>query len=352
VSDRRNLAILLGIVVAVALVAWLVAGRATRLPDAPLGAVPEDATAILLLDVPAVLDSTLFERLVVARGGDRGMRDIERICGASPLDAVTRVVLFASGEGPNELEHVGVIARGRFDVDSLASCVERVVEEDGGTLRRVEVDGFPGVAARGESRAVFVGSDGIVAGDEPTVRRILRTVRGEGRAAATDPVLSSLHDDIGRAKDAVLVAHLPSGWRAAIRSALRDAVDRDFEVLAGVRAIGVGASVRDGLDLEIALAFRDEADARDAHDVLRAALREATDDPRIALTPASIVLDRIDLDVRESRVRGSLALDDRRLSRVLDVVIEALDEPERPEAPPRPRAPEPEPDEIIRPTRE
>ena len=81
----RKAAILLALVAALVLLAWLLAGPRTAAPHGPLGVAPLGATAVLWVDLPAVLGSDLWRDVVVARGGDQPIERLERLCGRRAL---------------------------------------------------------------------------------------------------------------------------------------------------------------------------------------------------------------------------------------------------------------------------
>jgi hypothetical protein len=346
VVSRRNTALLLGIVVSVGLLSWWLTGRSLQLPGDPLAAVPRGTTAVVVVDVPALRESTIWKRLVVDRGGEGGVRRIEELCGGDPLSSISKVTAFASGDAPGDLSRVGLIGRGRFDPQSLGDCVRRVVEADGGELHRTEIDGVPAVRGRGSSRAAFIGRDGIAGGDEETVQEIIAAIRGDEASARRDPVLAALWDEVSAGRDAILVAHVPEGWRRALRERLRASPDTDLGAVAGVRALGVGAAVRSGLTTEVVMRMRDAGEAERAGGALSRVLEDTLEAGGIAVTVARPILSRLSVENRGSEVCATLDLDEERLELALDIVVALLDPP-----PPRDRAeeaPPPEPDEIIR----
>ncbi len=345
-KSRRNTALLLGIIVSVGLLSWWLTGRSLQLPGDPLAAVPRGTTAILVVDVPALRDSTLWQRMVVERGGEGGLRRIEDLCGGDPLSSISKVTAFASGDAPGDLARVGLLARGHFEPEALGDCVRQVVEADGGELHRTDIDGVPAVRGRGSSRAAFIGRDGIAGGDEETVREIIAAIRGDTASARRDPVLAALWDEVSPGRDAILVAHVPEGWRRAIRERLRASTDTELEAIGGARALGLGATVRSGLEMEAVMRMRDSRQAEQASEALSRALEDALEAGGIAAAVARPILSRLSVEAQSSEVRASLDLDEERLELALDVLVAILDPPpprDRPEEVPIPPA-----DEIIR----
>jgi len=348
------------------MISWLLVGQGPRLGPEPLGNVPAEATAMVWANVPAVMASAPWERLVTREGGDQSMRRIERLCGFNPLARLSGLTLFAVGDAPGDLRRVGLLARGALDRSAFAECVREVVEEDGGSVRRVDIDGVPAVAGRGGSRAAFVGSDGIVGGDEETVRQVLRVARGERPGADGDETLRLLWQRVAPGSQMVAVAHVPEGWREAIRRWVRDSLDRELSPLSGLRAAGAGARLGRGLGLGIALEMDRESQAGALVDALRAQVEEALDRPVVALSAAGPALRRLQMEPQERTVVLTLELSSSQLEGAMDLIEELFREGDRADPVPRgrpvprdgrgprdgdaPRAApaDPAPDEIIR----
>lgn len=349
--STRNLALLAGLVALVSLVSWLLVGQRHALAPHPLGRAPEGATAVAWIDIDAVLESTLWSRLVRARGGDAGIRQIERQCGFDPIAQLDDLVLFAMGDEPQELERVGVIARGVLDHEALARCVAEVVKAEGGEVRRIEIGGVPAVAGRGSSRAAFIGADGVVAGSEQIVRDVVGVVH-EGRPSADDDAtLSRLWGRVAGGRHVAVVGHLPAPWRRTIRGVLRDADRASLSSLAGARAFGLGLRVTRGLGAGAAIEMDHGDQAREAVAALRAEIDRTLDDTLIALSPVAPALRRVDVEAQGSDVIVTVELSPSQVDELIDLGEDLWERgeerAERRAA--RPRAPAPQPDAVLRP---
>jgi hypothetical protein len=285
--------------------------------------------------------------LVVARGGDRGVERIAALCGGDPLSTLSKVTAFVSGDAPGELERVGLIARGSFDPAIVGNCVREVVEADGGELHETEIAGVPAVRGRGSSRAAFIGRDGIAGGDEETVRAIVAAVRGDVRSAARDPVLSSLYQSVGMGRDVAFVAHVPEGWRRALRERLRASPDTDLGAVAGVRAVGLGANIARVLSLDVRMRMRDEGEAERAGAALSRVLEDALEAGGFAAALTAPILRQLSVRPSGVEVRASMDLSPDQLDRALDIIIAMLEPAPTPDRAEQPLV-HPEPDEIIR----
>src|SRR5688572_21197918 len=96
-------------------VAWWIVTMPRPLPAEALERVPGTTPAVLWLDVAPVLRSKLVRRLLAQEGHDEGLRRIERECGFDPLEQVSDAVVFVHGDRADELESIGVVARGALD---------------------------------------------------------------------------------------------------------------------------------------------------------------------------------------------------------------------------------------------
>ena len=338
-------ALLLAIIVGVGALSWWLVGRRRPLAADPLGRVPAGATAAAWIDTGAVLGSPLWDRIVRAHGGDEGMRRLERTCGFDPLAQLTDVVLFATGDETDRLDRVGVVARGDLDHETLAQCVSKVVEEDGGEVRRVSIEGVTAVAGRGSSRAAFIGTDGIVAGSEPLVRDVIAVVQGDGEPASEDETLARLWRRVAGGRHVVLVAHVPAPWRDAVRRIARESDREALAELAGARALGAGVRVTRGFGAGVALEMRSAEQARAAEAAVRGEIERVLDQPLIALSPLAPALRRIDFETEDEELVLTVELSP---SQVDDLVELGEDLWERSEEQARGRASPPTPDEIVR----
>ncbi|HJL49711.1 MAG TPA: hypothetical protein RMG45_27880, partial [Polyangiaceae bacterium LLY-WYZ-15_(1-7)] len=231
--------------------AWWLLGRGPRLRPEPLENVPDGAVAVARVELGAVMRSSLWRHFVSARGGDAGLERLRERCGFDPADQVEELVVFVSGEEPDSLDHVTVLARGPFDHEALGGCMRTVLEEEGRGMRQVEIDGVPAVAGeRGDSRVAFLGRDGAVFGHEDAVREVIATLQGEGETAASDATLSDLWARVAHDRDVGVAARVPAHWRETATRRLEASPARGILAeLASLEALGLGARVSRGLAL-------------------------------------------------------------------------------------------------------
>lgn len=357
--SARTRQLLVGLLVAAAIgaAAWAWRARGSGLPAAPLAVAPAASSAVAHVSVPALLRSSAWRRLAERQEALRGVRRIEAACGFDPLSQLTDLVVFATGDAPGDLDHVGFVARGDLEHERLAECVRRVVESDGGSVRRVEIDGVPAIAGgRGRSRAAFVGRDAVVGGHEDVVREVIAVGRGDRPGALGDAALARLWDRVSGG-DVTVAARVPERWREALRRYLGGEELGDARrSLAGLRGVAVGVDLAGGVQVGAVLEMGDEAEAGRVVEAVRGRIAALLERTMVRLSVAGPVLRRAQSDqdgrdavltvrVREEEIDSLIELYEEVRRSDRPGTDAADDGPAPPRAPPSP----PEPDEILRP---
>jgi hypothetical protein len=323
---RKHLLVLAAIALVSIALAWstTLVGGPSR-PRTALGTAPADAAAVIALDARAILESPLAAAIL--GDGDAGLERIERACGFDPLERLRSVVVVVLGGEERALESVGFVARGDLPREDLARCVADIVAEDGGQIRRVEIEGLQAIASeRGDSRAAFLGDDGVVGGNEAIVRRLIRVDRGREPGAEDDPMLSRLWQRVRARGDLMAVARIPPNWRAWLG---RFGDQGGLDAIDTARGIGIGARVREGLGVTIAIESIGAAEARTLATAVRAQIDAALALPLVRLSAAGDALRAIELGTSESDVIATLDLDALRLAAVVDIARTMLDRARR-----------------------
>jgi len=326
---RTRLLVGLGLVCVAGVTAALLYPRPPQLHPDVLANVPAGAHAVARVDLGAVLDSRLWERVVVARGGDRGLRRIREHCGFDPAQQGEELVAFVTGDDADSLDHVTLLARGPFEHERLAECMRSVVDEEGASLRRTEIDGVPAVAGgRGDSRVAFLGRRGIVFGSEPAVREVIRTVRGEAPSMQDDEVFASLWERLARGREVVVAGRMPDRWKEVLAGLARRQGADVNELVAKVDAFGASASVSAGLRFGALLRTEDEATAEDLAAMVRAPIDDLLSNTLVSLSPAGPALRRIRVTPTGRELNVAAEYTDAQLSRMLDLLGEVERRPE------------------------
>lgn len=302
---------------------WLLGG--VRLREPLVENVPERAAAYARVDVRALLRSPWWRRFVTERGGDQGLQRMRERCGIEPSDQLHELAAFVGADGPRSLDHVTFLARGPFEHEALGECMKKVVEEDGGGLRRVELDGVPAVAgARGDSRIAFFGRDGAAFGNERSVREVIAVAKGE--RAKIGGTLRALHDAVAQGEhppELVAVAVLPEHWREAVQQRV-EAPGVFGEALDSLRAVAVAARVSRGLALSVRVRLDDAALVAPLVEQLRLQRDAALDDPLLALSAAGPALRRVAAEARGEDLVLAVDLDDALAERLVDLIEQLL----------------------------
>lgn len=321
----------------------LVYGGKRPLPAAPLASAPRTAVAVVSVRLSALRAAPAW-RTIVGDDADQGMRDAERTCGFDPLSLVSDATAFVTGEEDVGLEHVGFVARGaELQSERLLDCVRKVVEDGGGGVREVRIEGERAMAsARGGGRAAFVRSDGLAGGTEPTVAAVIRTLRGDEPSAATDPVLSELWARVATGeREITLVARVPQAWRRVLVERLAE--QPLLTPLTRVVALALSARVATGVTLGLVLRTGSTEDARLLVRAATQAREQALAVPLLRFTPTGRALTQLSLEADGVDAVAGVDLSAEQARALVGLAREAI-------APaPRRTRPAPTPDAVVRP---
>ncbi len=320
---RSSWALVSAALAALAALAWLLFAPQVALPRELLKAVPRDAQGFARVRVARVLSSDAYRRLVLARGGSQGLARVEARCGFNPLAQLDELVAFARPHGPaSELEELGyaVVARGPLRHAQLLDCVGKYGRGGSSGLAREEIEGVQTVRSRhGRIRAALLGGDGLIVGDDESVRASLRTLRGRAPSIAADTRLAPLDRELAAASDLSAVAHVPEAWQQRLRDAVGPEAAR--WPLAAIRAFGTGLTTSAGRLAGNALVLT--GDAAQASELARTgqrALAELIGLPAVRLTPLAGPLRQIQLSAHGARVRCAGSIEVSTLEVLLDFV--------------------------------
>ncbi|MBW2456455.1 MAG: hypothetical protein JRI68_18200 [Deltaproteobacteria bacterium] len=126
------------LVIALVVVGWLYASRrdvvepvvTASVEPSVVAAIPDGAMLMVVVDVPALRKTELGKRLLGHGRDIAGLGEIQTICGADPMDAVTQLAVAVPTVGLDA--GFGVFAQGTFNAERLLSCAERIVARRGG----------------------------------------------------------------------------------------------------------------------------------------------------------------------------------------------------------------------------
>jgi len=310
-QGARNAAFVVALAAVIAVLAYGLSRRTSGSRDL-LGSAPRRAIVLAELDVPPLRRSSLFRELVGE--SDAGLARIESTCGFDPLDQLRTLQVFVlraeeeEEEGDAGFDQVAFLARGALEHEQLARCVSQVVEGDGGGVHLTTLEGVDAIASdHGSSVAAFLGTDAVVAGDDTVVAELIRIQQGAADPHARDDSLLRLLRRAGPSSHVRLVALLPRHWQRFL-GRLTDVVGDDVP-LDRARALGLGASLDDGLAISLTLDLGDAVMASDAQHALETRIAEARRDPDLAASVLAVTLAHVDVDAASTDLTVSAALD-------------------------------------------
>lgn len=345
----RNVLFVTGLAVVVGALAYLLAARSNEPRDA-LAMAPSRTVGVLELDVPGVRGSALWADLVGE--GDTGMARIRERCGIDPLDALRTVHVFLLGGGDGatdpadeRLEEMAVVARGAIDHEALARCIGDVVAEDGGGVHPTTIEGVDALASdRGSSVVAFYGRDGLVAGADVVVAELLRIRQGASPPMPRDEGLARLWRRTASRRHLRAVARLPRNWRRLIE---RVASFGELDAMAGARALGIGATLGEGIALTVAVELDTADTAHDAQRALEARIASTLRDPEVGLSALAVSLRRVTLEANDRDLVARIELDRAELETTVALIRRRI--ASREQAPPA-GLPAPRDDERLAPS--
>jgi hypothetical protein len=243
---RSTLVVIAIAVAALAAAAYLLLVPQRSLPLDPLAAVPADAYGVLRIKVDRVLGSEAYKRLVVERGEARGIERVTQLCGFNPLEKIRELVVFARPSPGGGMPRFAFTARGELDHDALVDCVKKFGDGGESQLVRDDIEGIPGVrSAKGNSRAHFVGRDGIVGGDSESVVAAINTMVGKAPSLSGDGMLRGLYGQFDVGTDIAGVARMPQEARVLLQAMAQSVLGSQIGILTDAKAVAGSASLAD-----------------------------------------------------------------------------------------------------------
>ncbi len=300
---RSSKVVIVVVVVVLAAAAfWLFAPRKS-LPENLMSAVPADAYAVARVRVDRVMASDAFKRLVVERGQAEGMQRVEKTCGFNPLSRLRELVVFARPSPEGGLPRLAFVARGDLQHEELIRCVEKVTGASRDKLRTEEIEGVITVASsKGNSRAAFVGRDGIVGGDSETVRAVIHVIVGKAEPVLSDPLLSGLFAEVEQGRDVAGVARIPEEARPQLRVLAARMFGGVLAPFAEVRALAGNLHLAEAkITAGGTMLAKDAAQAEGLVSIVRAQLERFLRIPGVSLTPAGGVLRSVKSEAQGDR---------------------------------------------------
>ena len=299
---RSSIALItLALLVVLAGAWWLFWPRLT-LPPNPLAAIPADAYGMARIKVDRVIASEAYRRLVVERGGARGVERVQVLCGFDPLARIAELHVFARPAPDHGLPRVAFVARGDLRHAELLDCVKKISGGDASTLKREDIEGIPAFRSKqGSSLAAFVGRDGVVGGDAESVRAAIHTLLGKAPSLTEDAQLGALYRELEQGADVTLVTRWPEDVKPWLRS-LAQLTDASVLELEQLHAAGINLTMAAGRIAGGALLLAPDAERASKFVALaQQGVARLLAIPGIGLTPAANVLRGMQMEARGPR---------------------------------------------------
>lgn len=301
--------------------------RDIPLSERPLDNAPEGTISLLRIDVPGLRRSLLWQKLVVETGRAEGLAALEERCGFDPLEQLHELAMFITGED-SAAEHMGMVARGPFEHERLAQCLQSAAEESSMELERTELEGLPAIQmgeinGQANSRLVFVGQEGLAWGTESLAIATVKAIRGDAPRASGDALLSRLYARVGENREVALVSHVPLRWRQGfVRYIQAQAPERSEEAnaLLGTQAVAFGARVSRGLSIGVVAVMETGDHAQGLTSLLQSSLDQLMQHPLVAMSPLGGALRRFRITQRGSDVNLAFDLTQERMERLFSLV--------------------------------
>ncbi|MDB4976095.1 MAG: hypothetical protein JWN48_4436 [Myxococcaceae bacterium] len=319
---KRSSIVLISLALAAVLAgAWFLFWPRVSLPLDPLATVPADAYGVVRIRVDRVLASEAWKRLVVQRGQAKGIERVQVTCGFNPLERLTELTVFARPTPGGGVPKFAFAARGDLRHEELIDCVKKFTGGDASAMTREDIEGIPTVQSKkGNSRAAFIGRDGVIGGDAESVSAAIQTLLGKAPSLAGDPLLKGLFTEIEQGSDVTVVSRVPDEVKPLIGQ-LAEVFGPPLRMLETVRYFGANLTTGAGNLTGSASLVTPSADQATALVELgKVAISRLLDIPGIGFTPAASVLRGVQTEARGERATFAGAIKVSTIEALLEFV--------------------------------
>lgn len=293
------------------------------LPRDLLASVPTTAIAVVSIRVERVLNSPAYDRLVVQRGQDKGIRRLQQLCGFHPLRGIEQALVFAlPGASETAKPRIALLARGSIAHARLIQCVSKLGQGGMKGLVREPIEGFETLRSEnGTTRAAFIGTDGVMAGDAEGVRLAIETLVGKRPGLDKDPVLAPLLRARADTHELALAARLAGNQALFARGVAALGLDPTQLSGAGLGALAADLALEPE-NVRVSAELSTDSDAR-ARSLLEAAERvraRILAFPALALTGFAKPLRDLQLSSQGASVKLAASAQVRTLGALLELL--------------------------------
>lgn len=320
--QKKSLSILLGIALSLALAigAWAFFLSKGTLPEDPLRYAPDETFAIVRINAKSLKRAPAVRRLLEEEEGF--FAELREDCSfnlAMSLDHAT--VLLLRDDREKLLSGVVALA-GDFDRASTVQCMTERLEDAEVGSSLIELEGFDTLAVENSNtRAAFIGTKGIVLGDEANVAPVLRKLRGEGKPLDDDSGVGALFRRIHTGRDAELAVSLYDDWHHEVRDVLSP--EQAYHLLPELRDLtdlAVGLSIQTGVNIGGFVRYNRTERAEMAKESLDTVLSNLRKNIFLAVTPAAALISGLKFDQEGREIRFGVEVGEGELEGIMRVL--------------------------------
>jgi len=271
-----------------------------------LSAIPAEAFLVLDIDVEA-LGRTAVGRALLGRGRKAvGAEDVGALCGADPLDGVTRMAIVIPGEGSRA--GFGLFATGALHRDGLLACAERFIVARGGQPHRRTVGSFAVVRdAKGAVSAAEIAIDDqglLIIAEGAYLNQSIATARGQLASLGDARSLHDLRDQMGEGEVRVSAVFSPAQHARLLR--LLKKRGEAPVMLSELAAMAGRVRFGDSIELDARVVCRSSVACKGVFDNIVSSLLDASQMAMVRALGVSQLLKRVRVEHAEDEVRLGL----------------------------------------------
>ncbi len=305
-SRRSRAGWIVGALLALLIVGSLWLRRPTSRRGVWLSAIPAEAFLVVDIDVVA-LGRTAVGRALLGRGRKAvGAEDVGAVCGADPLEGVTRMAIVVPGEGSHA--GFGLFATGALHRGGLLACAERFIVARGGQPQRRTVGSFDVVRdAKGAVSAAEIAIDDqglLIIAEGAYLNQSIATARGQLPSLRDARSLHDLRDQMGEGEVRVSAVFSPAQHIRLLR--MLEKRGEAPVVLSELAAMAGRVRFGDSIELDARVACRSSVACKRLFDRIVSSLLRASQTATVRALGVSQLLKRVRVEHVDDEVRLAL----------------------------------------------
>lgn len=318
----KTLSIALGVALSFVLAvgAWAFFMSRGSLPSDPLRYAPDETFAIARINASSLKRAPAIKKLLEENEGI--LAELKEDCSFELAFALNHATVFMLHDAESELFGGVVSLVGNFNRAETIECMTSRLADVEVNATIVELEGFEALAVENSStRAAFIGSKGIILGDEPQLAPVLRKLRGEGRAISDESGVGALFRRIHTGRDIEIAVSLYEGWHREVGELLDPA--QAYHILPEVRDltdVAFGTSIQSGINVGGFVRYSSSAHAERAKESVDALIATLKRNVFLAVTPAASLINALKFDQEGREIRFGVEVGEGELEAVMRVL--------------------------------